>query len=151
MVKGDNMKINENLVELEEVLLNLNDVEKNKIPNEVFEYIKENKDNDYKFKYDCSKNLDEQNLERTTIIMLSYLNMKYLLNDEQRKLMEEIHELNQKKVDQINNKFQRDLDDIFKQKERVLNDKKCLPKENALVVTKKVSWFEKLLKFFRLK
>ena len=48
--------------------------------------------------FDETKELKDQNLSRDTIIILSHLNMEYLLNEEQKKLMEQIHEFNEKKT-----------------------------------------------------
>ena len=47
--------------------------------------------------YDYDKSLENQNLSEYTIEILAYINNEYLLDDEQKKLMEEIFELNDKK------------------------------------------------------
>lgn len=85
------------LVELDEVLEHLVEDELEKIPIEIRKAIKQEKDKQYVWKYDESKTLNEQNLNRKTIILLSYLNMQYLLNDKQKKIMEELHEFNERK------------------------------------------------------
>ena len=85
------------LVELDEILKYLNDDEKKNIPYEIRKAIHDEKDKNYNWSYDESKTLNEQNINRKTIAMLSYLNMEYLLNEEQKKLMEELHEFNEKK------------------------------------------------------
>ena len=78
--------------------------------------IKENKDKSYIWKFDESKKLKDQNLNRDTIIILSYLNMEYLLNEEQKKLMEQIHEYNEKKQEEERKK-QYNVDEIFSKNE----------------------------------
>ena len=85
------------LVEVDEVLSYLSEENLNKIPEDVRNLIKENKDKDYTWKFDETKELKDQDLSRDTIIILSYLNMEYLLNEEQKKLMEKIHEFNERK------------------------------------------------------
>ena len=45
-------------------------------------------------KSDETKPLKDQNVSRDTIAFLAYLNMEYLLNDEQKELMQQIHEFN---------------------------------------------------------
>ena len=87
------------LVELDEVLNYLSDEELKKIPIEIRNNIKRQKDKDYIWKYDESKKLKEQNLDRKTIEMLSFLNMEYLLNEEQKQLMKKIHQLNEAKLE----------------------------------------------------
>ena len=89
------------LVELDEVLKYLNTEELEKIPYEIRNAIKEKKDKNYVWNYDESKDLSDQNLNRKTIAMLSYLNMEYLLNDEQRMLMEKLHRLNEEKLERL--------------------------------------------------
>ena len=90
------------LVELDEILKYLENEDKKKIPSEIRKAIHEKKDKKYNWTYDESKNLNEQNINRKTIAMLSYLNMEYLLNDEQRKLMEELHQFNEKNIEKKN-------------------------------------------------
>ena len=48
-----------------------------------------------------------KNLNRDTMIILSYLNMEYMLSNEQKILMEQIHKLNEKNHIKIakNNNF----------------------------------------------
>lgn len=75
---------NKRLVEVDEVLNYLSDEDLEKIPEEIRNLIKENKDKDYVWQYDETKPLKEQGLNRDTIAFLSYLNMEYLLNEEQK-------------------------------------------------------------------
>ena len=87
------------LVELDEILKHVNAEELKKIPDEIRKAINEKKDKKYKWNYDESKELNEQNINRKTIAMLSYLNMEYLLNKEQKLIMEELHKLNEEKIE----------------------------------------------------
>ena len=104
---------NKRLVEVDEVLNYLSEEDLSKIPEDIRQIIKDNKDKEYIWKYDVSKELKDQNLNRDTIIILSYLNMEYLLNEEQKQLMQQIHELNEKKLE--NAKAEKyGADDLFK-------------------------------------
>lgn len=104
---------NKRLVEVDEILNYLSDEDLMKIPENIRQIIKENKDKEYVWKYDISQELKNQNLSRDTIIILSYLNMEYLLNEQQKKLMKEIHELNEKKSEEDkSNKYV--VEDLFK-------------------------------------
>lgn len=105
------------LVELDEVLRVLNAEELSKIPKEIREMIKSQKDKNYIWKYDETKSLKEQNLDRTTIAMLSYLNMEYLLDEEQKKLMEEFHQLNERKAER-EKKLKYESNDLFNKDEK---------------------------------
>lgn len=86
------------LVEVDEILRYLSPKEFIKIPKDVINAIKENKDKNYIWKYDESKKLKEQNVSDDTIAILSYLNMEYLLNDKQKEYMQKIHQMNNEKV-----------------------------------------------------
>lgn len=85
------------LVEVDSVLCKLNQQDLKKIPLDVRDAINECKSLEYVWIYDDTKPLLEQNLRRESIALLSYLNMTYLLDEEQRKLMDEIHIVNEYK------------------------------------------------------
>ena len=93
---------NQRLVEVDVILNHLSDSDYNKIPQEVIRAIKDNMDKEYTWELDKSKPLEEQELSRDTIAFLSYINMEYLLNDEQKQLMGQIHKLNEKNFEQEN-------------------------------------------------
>ena len=92
------------LVEVDSVLYHLNPQELKKIPLDDRDAINEFKSLDYVWVYDESKSLLEQSLRRESIDMLAYLNTEYLLDDEQRKLMDQIHIVNEYKEDEAINK-----------------------------------------------
>lgn len=92
---------NKKLVEVDEILKHLSQENYNKIPEEIKVAIAENKDKEYKWTYDDTKKLKEQDISDDTIAILSYINMEYLLDEEQKKFVESLHEQNEKKT--INN------------------------------------------------
>lgn len=104
---------NKRLVEVDEVLNYLSEDDLEKIPKDIRQLIKDNKDKEYVWKYDKSKLLKNQNISRDTIVILSYLNMEYLLNPEQKKLIEGIHALNEKKQEEEKRKAY-NPDNLFK-------------------------------------
>ena len=136
---------NKRLVEVDEVLSYLSEENISKIPEEIRNLIKVNKDKDYVWKFDETKKLKDQGLSRDTIIILSYLNMEYLLNEEQKKLMEQIHELNEKKLEEAKVEKYR-VEDLFK-KNKLHREE---PKETEHIqevslVEYKESFFTKLI------
>lgn len=131
------------LVELDEMLYNLSNEDLKKIPEDIRYSIKQQKDKTYTWKYDKSKKLKEQELDRKTIAMLSYLNMEYLLSEEQKALMKEFHQNNEEIVEK-NKKEKYKSEDIFKK------DNKAQEKEEvALVEIKEEKWYKRILTFFR--
>lgn len=138
------LEYDKRLVEVDEVLNYLSKDNLNKIPEDVRQAIKVNKNKEYVWKYDETKPLKEQNLNRDTIIILSYLNMEYLLNEEQKALMEQIFEQNEKKAnEEKRNQFK--YDDLFKKE----NDSKTSnsENENIQIVEYKENFFTKFKRF----
>lgn len=126
------------LVEVDEILNYLSYENLIKIPENIRKAIKENKDKEYVWKYDKSKTLLQQNLNRDTIAFLSYLNMEYLLNNEQKELMEQIHKLNQINIERgKEEKYNPDM--IFKKNNEIKNNK------SDMVVYKEENIFTKLI------
>lgn len=137
------MEYTKSLVEVHNVIKYLKQGELNKIPPDVLKMIDENKDKNYQWKYDETKSLKEQKLSRTAIAILSYINMEYLLNEQQKQYMSKLHNYNEIKLakqKQENNNFK----NIFKDKK-----KEPMKIQQALVKIEKEKWFEKILKKIR--
>lgn len=130
------------LVELHEVIKYLSNEDLEKIPLEIREAIREKKDKEYIWKYDESKKLTEQNLNRKTIILLSYLNMEYLVNEEQKQLLKELHEYNEKKSEEEKMK-KYSYDNLFNR-----NKDNYLKNEVMLIEINEDKWYKKVLSFF---
>lgn len=131
------------LVELDEVLNYLSKENLYKIPEEIREGIKSQKSKEYIWKYDETKKLKEQNLNRKTIAMLSYLNMEYLLNNEQKELMKEIHEINEQNQEKENQE-KYNMNNLFN---NTKND--TAQSEVALVEMKKHKWYSTIFNFIK--
>ena len=80
------------LVEVDEILKYLSEEDYNKIPKSRIEAIKQNKDKTYTWNYDKTKKLKNQNLCDDTIAILSYINMKYIVNEAQKDLLKNLYE-----------------------------------------------------------
>lgn len=127
------------LVELDEILKYLSQEDLAKIPEEIRKAIKEKKDMQYNWEYDESKELKDQNINRKTIAMLSYLNMEYLLNKEQKRFLEELHMANENKNEKEKAK-KYGINNIFNNN---------IKEEVALQEVKEKKWYEKLLSFLK--
>ena len=126
------------LVELDEVLNQLEIVNLEKIPLDIRKSIKENKDPQYMWKYDANKRLDEQGLDRKTIAMLEYLNITYLLNEDQKNVMRQIHNLNE--IEQEKQKSDKyNSENIFKSKNPNEEEK------TMTTQTKTLRWYRRVL------
>lgn len=131
------------LVEVDEVLNHLSKEELNKIPEDVLKGIKKHKDKEYMWKYDESKQLEEQTFDRNTIVILSYINMEYLLSKEQKDLMEKLHELNEQNfANEIQEKY--DSKELFKNKTNI-----NVENENAIAKLENNKWYNKMFSFIK--
>ena len=133
------------LVEVDEVLNHLCEEDFKKIPEDILKSIKEHKDKEYTWKYDESKELKEQKFNRDTVVILSYINMEYLLNKDQKDLMEKLHELNEQNfTNEIQEKY--DSKDLFKNKTDTNGENTIAKLENKKWYNKIFSFINRLLK-----
>jgi len=137
---------NKRLVEVDEILNYLSEDDLLKIPQDVRKAIKENKDKEYIWNYDETKPLKEQEVSRDTIAILSYLNMEYLLNEEQKDFMKQLHNANEKKLEDSGlEKY--GVENLFKEAEIEQEDLKEAKKSQELsLVENKESFFTKIIK-----
>lgn len=75
--------------------------------------------------------------------MLSYLNMEYLLNDEQKELMKKFHELNEKKLEKEKQE-KYNANDLF-----LKNTNNNVQSEVALIEIKEDKWYNKIRNFIK--
>lgn len=134
--------LNKRLVEIEYILRKLEDEYIKKIPQEIWDYIEKNKDKNYIFKYDDSKNLLEQNLNIDTISILTYINIEYLLDEKQKMEMIEFLRKDEAIAEQEKAKLY-NPEDLFK------NKKESKQQETSLVEVKIEKWYEKVFAFFK--
>ena len=146
-------QLKKRLVEVDEILSYLSEEDIYKIPEEVRQFIRENKDNKYTWKYDETKKLKDQDVDRNTIVILSYLNSEYLLNEEQKELMEQIYELNEQKARKELIKRQRNIkpEDMLKNAKEKNGNTMVVKEENKEIIVKKESFLKKLITKIRSK
>lgn len=139
------MEYSKCLVELNEVICHLEKESLEKIPYDIRKTIALQMDKRYAWHYDETKGLDEQNINRKTIAMLSYLNMKYLLNVEQRKLMAEYHKSNEVKAKKEKQSDYGKFTDHLKKEEKTVQKDENV----ALIKATSPKWHEKLSLFIK--
>ena len=140
------IEYNKRLVEVSVILNHLNKSDYDKIPKEVIDRIEKNKDTEYIWYYDETKDLKDQKVSKDTIAILSYINMKYLLNEEQRKFVEEVFKENQKKIENIKRE-KYNPDNIFKNiKESICKEEKNI---SSMIEVKEEKWYKKIFKLIK--
>lgn len=100
-------------VEVDEIIKNMPKEDFDKIPNDLISIIRKNKDSNYVWKYDKRKKIADQNLSKDTIAILAYINTEFILENEQRMLMRNIHYFNEMKNEGLKKK-KFNLENIFK-------------------------------------
>lgn len=142
------------LVEVDEILGYLSEDDLLKIPEDIRQMIKYNKNKEYTWKYDESKELKDQDVNRDTIIILSYLNMEYLLNQEQKELMERIHKLNELKSEELKRERYKP-EDLFNGDKVAIEEYTNQDVQNTQMIEYKENIFtiiiKKIKKFFKMK
>jgi len=131
--------------EVDEILNLLEDTYKDKIPEKVRNFFKEEKDNDYKIEIDVDRPLIEQNLKRKTFVILAILNLNYWCENEEER-QEFLNELaeNEKEKKKLEEKY--NPDNLFKNKTSndIVNNSH---EENLQMVEyKKTNFIQKLLR-----
>lgn len=129
------------LVQVYEILNHLDDEEITKIPERVIKNIEEKKDKKFIWTYDETKSLLEQEIDRKTVAILSYINIEYLLNEEEKETLNELHESNEEKLFPKIGTVNFDKTNRLELIEEKNN-------EVSLVETKAQKWYQKVWRFF---
>ena len=90
---------NKRFVEVYEILKQMSPESVMKIPEDIRNYIKDNRDEEYIWNYDKTKDFKNQNINEDTLVMLAYLNTEYMLDEKQKQLMKQIYKINQQKLE----------------------------------------------------
>lgn len=118
-----------------------------KIPVEILEYIKQNRDSNYKVRIDKEDIFNPNNLDKTTISFITALTIKYIADDKEKQMIIDACKENDLKAEKVK-KEQYDVNVFKKEKvemlEKNVNKTECLGLE-----VKKHSIFEKIKLFIK--
>ena len=109
----------------------------NKIPKDILDVIKSEKDESYKVKIDPDISIESQDFSRETISIILWLNLEFFCNDEQKELLEKIYSNNQKLYEK-EQKEKYSVENIFPKNNE---------KNNSLVKKEKQNLFKRILKY----
>lgn len=130
--------------EIIEILKYMSQEDRGKIPNKMIRMFEEKMDPNHEFKYDNSKNFDEQELLIETKAILANIFRDYWATPEQREKIVEKQDFDRLKVEE-QKKQQYNTDNLFKKKhkvEEIVNKTKC----KELVKYKEESFLRKILR-----
>lgn len=109
----------------------------NKIPKDILDVIKSEKDESYKVKIDPDISIESQDFSREAISIILWLNLEFFCNDEQKELLEKIYSNNQKLYEK-EQKEKYSVENIFQKNNE---------KNNSLVKKEKQNLFKRILKY----
>lgn len=132
--------------EVLEILKYISKEDYEKIPNSKIELFETNHNEDYIFKYNPNKTLDEQNVSKLTKGMIAILLRDYLINETQKEKIIYNQKLYREKLEEEKRR-KYSVDNIFDNPKSNLENQ--IKTETTLVNTKKEKWYEKI--FFSIK
>ena len=123
--------------EVYEILKYLPKTDFQKIPKDILNFIIENKDNNYSWEIDKTKKLYEQKLSNDTVAILSYINMEFIVTDEQKQYLKKLYNYFEYKKE-YEKKANSNYNDIFQKKEKM--------ESNEIIKYQKKSFWTIILK-----
>ena len=134
---------NKRFVEVYEILKQMSPESVMKIPEDIRNYIKDNRDEEYIWNYDKTKDFKNQNINEDTLVMLAYLNTEYMLDEKQKQLMKQIYKINQQKLEKEKGE-KYNSDSLFKKSNNKEENRITEYKEGLFAKKKRI--FKKLIK-----
>ena len=134
-------EIQEVYCEVDAILEMMEEKYVNKVPSQLRELFKEQKDKKYEPKIYANIPLTEQNLKRKTIVILAMLNLNYWCEDEKEKqdLIQMYAENDKKREEELREKY--NPDNLFKKK---IIEKNQEEKESTSLTIYKEKIFQKI-------
>ncbi len=122
----------------------LDEYNKNKIPEKLREYFKNEKDEKYIKKINPNQSIQSQNLKEETLALIAMLNLQYWCeNEDEKERLKKIYAQNEKKYqDMIQEKY--NIDNIFKKNEEIIENKQE-QKNNMQIVEYKNSVLKRIV------
>ena len=132
--------------EIDEILNLLEDKYREKVPEKVRTFFKEEKMFDYKPTIDVNTPLIQQNLKRETVVLLAILNINYWCENEEEKQFF-LNELAKNEEEKKKLKEKYNPDNLFKNKKNndVSTDKIVEPQNISMIEYKKQGIFKRIL------
>ena len=112
---------------------------KSKIPENIIENIKSQKDNEWKFEYDKTIALENQKILYTTKVLFSYIYMNYIASKEKKEELKSIYEKNSREKYNTEN--------IFSNRKKV--NANVEEKKEVLLEVRKEKFFKKLINYIK--
>ena len=144
MTKEKSIRYKKAYTELNEIFKTLDKEQKDKIPKVFINNISNNMDKDYKFEFDSSKGIFEQDLMTETEALLVEIYERYLAPSEEKEMWQKYDRYCLNKIEEekrINCNY-----DIFKKNENINKEISII---NSPVEVKKEKFYEKIINFLK--
>lgn len=136
-------ELSEAAVEFNCILKNATKDVKEKIPNEFITFLKNIESKTYKFKYDKTKTLKEQNLKAETKGLIALVYQDYLCDEEKRKKY--LKKCNERMLEkELEKRKKYNPDDLFKTQKEKQFIQDVDHKNIDSIIPQKESWFKKI-------
>lgn len=139
-------------VELYEIISHLTDSEKERIPKEFIDSLKNNIDDNYTFQFDKAKTIFEQNLMIETKALLIQMYKRYLAPENEKELWNSYNRICLDRIDK-NKKEKYNLDNVFKKVNANINytNENVQEKHNnqLQLEVRRENIFQKILSFIK--
>ena len=120
----------------------------NKIPKEYIEYLEKNANKYFSFKYDLSKNLEEQDLSENAKIILFFFFEKFGANEKQKKKINDFKaNIIAKKEEEKLQKY--NYEDLFAKRKHYDIESRTEGSNNGLIVQNKTNIFRKIINYIK--
>lgn len=132
-------------VEILEIIRNMEQHYKEKIPEKLIEFFEENKDSNYKYNIDESNENPNMAFSQKTIDLLAMIELKYLATDTEKELLKDALDKNDIKYQtELRNKY--NPDNLFKSKEtkiETVENSVSMVEYKESVFTRIKNWFKR--------
>lgn len=133
--------------EVLEILKYISKEDYEKIPNSKIELFESNHNEDYIFKYNPNKTLDEQNVSKTAKAIIAILFRDYWATEIQKEKIINKQNYDRMKLEE-EKKRRYNLDNLFKNNEKkIIMNNTEEEEELALIETNDIKWYEKVWRF----
>ncbi len=121
---------------------------KNKIPQIFLDFLKNIQSQTYKFEYDKTKKLNEQNLKSQTRGLIALVYQDYICNEsEKSEYLRKAKKITIQKEEDKRNLY--NPDDIFKNRNRIIPEKTQTFEEIRMTLVQEEKWYQKILNLIK--
>lgn len=146
---GLNISTKQAYSEIDEFLELLDEQTRNEVPKKLRQYFKDEKDQEYHKGISPNIPIKDQNLKRETLALIALLNLQYWCKDEaEKERLKQIYSNNEKEYQkELEEKYS--VDNILKNRDKIVDSKLNNDNANLPIEVKKEKWYKKIVLFIK--